>query len=197
MTLYKVCIDIYSSVFYFSLGHCRIRQRYQQIKEVSPLLVLSMCDSHSQLTDLKYDQKLVYSLHYLSSVLALVLLRRFTYWLLSIAARSRIGVANMARQRVLAVASATGVVCSSVSETSSIISPTHTSHSILNHSTPISYTALQTRPASASGTHQQIHDGNRQLNTLSQYHQIVDMFYFVNNVIFAGCSVFTCNPVFV
>uniref|UniRef100_A0AAQ6ICV3 Protein NPAT C-terminal domain-containing protein n=1 Tax=Anabas testudineus TaxID=64144 RepID=A0AAQ6ICV3_ANATE len=78
--------------------------------------------------------------------------------------RSRIGVANMARQRVLAVASTAGVICSSVSETSSIISPAHTSHSIINHSTPISYTALQTRPASGSGTPQQIHDGNRQLN---------------------------------
>lgn len=89
----------------------------------------------------------------------------------------------MARQRVLSVASATGVVCSSVSETGSIISPTHTPHSILNHSTPISFTALQTRPATGSDTDQQIHDGNRQLNTLSQYYQIVDMFYFINNVI--------------
>ncbi|XP_029302714.1 LOW QUALITY PROTEIN: protein NPAT [Cottoperca gobio] len=79
--------------------------------------------------------------------------------------RSRIGVANMARQRVLTVASAGSVVCSSVSETSSIISPGHISHSMLGHSTPVSYTATQTRPATGSGTYQQIHDVSRLLNT--------------------------------
>ncbi|XP_029027123.1 protein NPAT [Betta splendens] len=79
--------------------------------------------------------------------------------------RSRVGVANMARQRVLAVASAAGVVCSSVSETASIISPTHTSTSTFSHSTPVNYTALHTRPAIGSGTQQQIHDGNRLLST--------------------------------
>lgn len=132
-------------------------------------------------------------------MLAPVLHRPFIYWPLSVAARSRIGVANMARQRVLAVASAAGVICSSVSETSSIISPTHTANSTLSHSTPVSYTALHTRPAPGSDTHQQIHDGNRLLNTPSQYHSIVDMFYFVNNVVlgFAGCSVFTINLVIV
>ncbi|XP_045929354.1 protein NPAT isoform X2 [Micropterus dolomieu] len=60
--------------------------------------------------------------------------------------RSRIGLANMARQRVLTVASAGGVVCSSVSETSSILSPAHTSHSMLGHSTPMSYTAPHSQP---------------------------------------------------
>ncbi|XP_034404075.1 protein NPAT isoform X2 [Cyclopterus lumpus] len=79
--------------------------------------------------------------------------------------RSRIGVANMARQRVLTVASAGAVVCSSVSETSSIISPADISHNMLGHSTPLSYTVAQTRPATGSGTHQQIHDGSRLLNT--------------------------------
>ncbi|XP_068441590.1 protein NPAT isoform X2 [Clinocottus analis] len=79
--------------------------------------------------------------------------------------RSRIGVANMARQRVLTVASAGAVICSSVSETSSIISPAQISHSMLGHSTPVSYTAAQTRPATGSGTHPQIHDGSRLLNT--------------------------------
>lgn len=79
--------------------------------------------------------------------------------------RSRIGVANMARQRVLTVASADAVVCSSVSETSSIISPADISHGMLGHSTPVSYTAAQTRPATGSGTHQQIHDVSRLLNT--------------------------------
>ncbi|XP_029372824.1 protein NPAT isoform X2 [Echeneis naucrates] len=77
--------------------------------------------------------------------------------------RSRIGVANMARQRVLTVATTSAVVCS---ETSSIISPVHTSHSMLGHSTPVSFTALNARVAPGSGSmHQQIHDGNRLLNT--------------------------------
>ncbi|XP_026153752.1 protein NPAT [Mastacembelus armatus] len=79
--------------------------------------------------------------------------------------RSRIGVANMARQRVLTVASGGGMVCSSVSETSSVISSAHTSSSILGTSTPVSYTALPLRPVPGSGTHQQLHDGNRLLNT--------------------------------
>ncbi|XP_068564559.1 protein NPAT isoform X3 [Cebidichthys violaceus] len=79
--------------------------------------------------------------------------------------RSRVGVANMARQRVLTVASAAGVVCSSVSETSSIVSPANISHSMLGHSTPVSYTAAHTRPATGSGAQQQIHNGSRLLNT--------------------------------
>ncbi|XP_049916116.1 protein NPAT isoform X1 [Epinephelus moara] len=79
--------------------------------------------------------------------------------------RSRIGVANMARQRVLTVSSAGGVVCSSVSETSSIISPALSSHSMLSHSTPVSYTATQTRLATGSGSQQQIGDVSRILNT--------------------------------
>nr|XP_046246230.1 protein NPAT isoform X2 [Scatophagus argus] len=72
--------------------------------------------------------------------------------------RSRVGVANMARQRVLTVASASAVICSTVSETSSIISPAHTSHSMLSHSTPVSYTAPHTRPTVGGGTNQQIQD---------------------------------------
>ncbi|KAM6931748.1 protein NPAT isoform 2-T2 [Lycodopsis pacificus] len=88
--------------------------------------------------------------------------------------RSRIGLANMARQRALTVASAAGVVCSSVSETSSIVSPANISHSMLGHSTPVSYTAAHDRPATGSGAHQQIHDGSRLLNTPSQYHKIGD-----------------------
>ncbi|XP_037534431.1 protein NPAT-like [Nematolebias whitei] len=80
--------------------------------------------------------------------------------------RSRIGVANVARQRVLAVASAGGVVCSSVSETSSIISPAHTSHSMLGHSTPVSYTGLQTRVVPASrGPPVQVIVSERRLNS--------------------------------
>ncbi|XP_030601284.1 protein NPAT-like [Archocentrus centrarchus] len=79
--------------------------------------------------------------------------------------RSRIGLANLARQRVLTVASAGGVVCSSVSETSSIISPAHTSHSMLGHSTPVCYSGPNTRPASGSGTNQHINDSSRLINT--------------------------------
>ncbi|XP_019950771.2 protein NPAT isoform X1 [Paralichthys olivaceus] len=79
--------------------------------------------------------------------------------------RSRIGLANMARQRVLTVASAGSMVCSTVSETSSIISPAHTSHSMFSHSTPVSYSAPHIRQALGSGAPQQIHDGSRLLNT--------------------------------
>ncbi|XP_043974574.1 protein NPAT isoform X1 [Gambusia affinis] len=79
--------------------------------------------------------------------------------------RSRVGVANMARQRVLTVASPSGVVCSSVSESSSFISPAHTTHSMLGHSTPVSFTDPQIRPTASSGAQQPVHDGSRLLNT--------------------------------
>ncbi|XP_073347876.1 protein NPAT isoform X2 [Pagrus major] len=72
--------------------------------------------------------------------------------------RSRIGVANLTRQRVLTVASSGALVCSSLSETSSIVSPANTSHSMLGHSTPVSYAVPQARPATGSGTPQQIQD---------------------------------------
>ncbi|XP_060929066.1 protein NPAT [Limanda limanda] len=71
--------------------------------------------------------------------------------------RSRVGLANMARQRVLTVASAGA-------ETSSIISPAQTSHSMFSHSTPVSYSAPHIRQAPGSGTPQQIHDGGRLLS---------------------------------
>ncbi|XP_072248834.1 protein NPAT [Leuresthes tenuis] len=79
--------------------------------------------------------------------------------------RSRIGMANMARQRVLTMASGGGVVCTTVSETSSIIGPAHTSHSMLSHSTPVSFTGPHTRVAPGSSTSQQIHEGSRLLST--------------------------------
>ncbi|XP_037326843.2 protein NPAT isoform X2 [Pungitius pungitius] len=80
--------------------------------------------------------------------------------------RSRHGAANTARQRALAGASAGGEVCSSVSEASSVINPANISHSMLGHSTPVSYTSVHSRPAApGSGTHQQILDGSRLLNT--------------------------------
>lgn len=92
----------------------------------------------------------------------------FTYQPLCVAARSRVGLANMARQQVLAVASAGAVVCSSVSETSTIINPAHTSHSMLAHSTPVCYSGPNSRPASGSGTIQHIHDSSRLMTTPSQ-----------------------------
>ncbi|KAM6933161.1 protein NPAT [Xenentodon cancila] len=79
--------------------------------------------------------------------------------------RSRIGMANMARQRVLAVASAGGVVCSSVSETNTFVSPAYTSHCMLGHSTPVSFTGPHTRTAASSGPQQEINSCGRLLNT--------------------------------
>ncbi|XP_036006166.1 protein NPAT isoform X2 [Fundulus heteroclitus] len=80
--------------------------------------------------------------------------------------RSRVGLANMARQRVLTVASSSGVVCSSVSESSSIISPAHPSYSMLGHSTPVSYVGPQSRAAPGGvAALQPLHDGSRSLST--------------------------------
>uniref|UniRef100_A0A3B4FVC8 Uncharacterized protein n=1 Tax=Pundamilia nyererei TaxID=303518 RepID=A0A3B4FVC8_9CICH len=64
--------------------------------------------------------------------------------------RSRVGLANMARQQVL---------------TSTIISPAHTSHSMLAHSTPVCYSGPNSRPAFGSGTIQHIHDSSRLMTT--------------------------------
>lgn len=100
---------------------------------------------------------------------------------LSIAARSRIGVANLTRQRVLTVASSGALVCSSLSETSSIVSPANTSHSMLGHSTPVSYAAPHARPAIGSGTPQQIQDVR--INTPSQYHLTCSSLYYLKSVI--------------
>lgn len=73
-------------------------------------------------------------------------------------------MANMARQRSLTVASASTVVCSSITETSAIVSPAHT---VLSHSTPVSYPTH--RAAAGGGTQQQIPDVR--LNTPSEYQQ--------------------------
>lgn len=83
------------------------------------------------------------------------------------AARSRIGVANMARQRVLTVASPSTIVCSSVSETSSIISPMNTSQGVLSHSTPLRSAAPPMRMAITPAAHQQTQDVR--LNVPSEY----------------------------
>uniref|UniRef100_A0A8C6WI21 Nuclear protein, ataxia-telangiectasia locus n=1 Tax=Neogobius melanostomus TaxID=47308 RepID=A0A8C6WI21_9GOBI len=63
--------------------------------------------------------------------------------------RSRVGLANVARQRALA-SSPSGVVCATVSETISIVSPAQTSHCVLTHSTPVSFSVPRTlTPSSA------------------------------------------------
>ncbi|CAG6005651.1 unnamed protein product [Menidia menidia] len=79
--------------------------------------------------------------------------------------RSRIGLANMARQRALTMSSDGGVVCTTLSETSSVISPAYTSHSMLGHSTPVCFTGSHTRAAPSSGTQLQIQEGSRLLST--------------------------------
>lgn len=78
--------------------------------------------------------------------------------------RSRVGVANIKRQRALTQTPTGGVVCSSALETGSFFSPVHTSHSMLGHSTATSYTTSQSRPASASSTQVQIQEGGRVVN---------------------------------
>ncbi|XP_028321321.1 protein NPAT [Gouania willdenowi] len=60
--------------------------------------------------------------------------------------RSRIGVASMARPRALTM----GI--SGVTDTTSVDSPAHTSHSTLSHSTPVCFTSLHTRTAPGSST---------------------------------------------
>uniref|UniRef100_A0A3Q3F7G4 Nuclear protein, ataxia-telangiectasia locus n=1 Tax=Labrus bergylta TaxID=56723 RepID=A0A3Q3F7G4_9LABR len=68
------------------------------------------------------------------------------------------------------VTSASAVVCSAVSESSSIVSPSHISHSMLGHSTPVSYSATYVRPTTGSDSHQQIQDDvSRLVATTSQY----------------------------
>uniref|UniRef100_A0A3P9IGX9 Uncharacterized protein n=1 Tax=Oryzias latipes TaxID=8090 RepID=A0A3P9IGX9_ORYLA len=80
--------------------------------------------------------------------------------------RSRIGVANMARQRALTAGSVGGMICSSASEASSIISPVHTPHSMLGHSTPVCITGPHVRQVPNGVTQQhQVPDINRILNT--------------------------------
>ncbi|XP_029964937.1 protein NPAT [Salarias fasciatus] len=62
--------------------------------------------------------------------------------------RSRVEMANMARQRTLTLMPAGGaVVCSSVPETGVILSPALTTHSALGHSTPVSSADPHIRPA--------------------------------------------------
>ncbi|XP_077422797.1 protein NPAT [Vanacampus margaritifer] len=77
-------------------------------------------------------------------------------------ARSRVGLANLARQQVLTVTSASSLVCSS--ETSIISSPALSSQSVLSLSTPVSYSSPQIRAPPGNATPQQFHDISQSLS---------------------------------
>lgn len=140
-----------------SPGPCRTLQLYLHVREASLFFYVNVLFVH--FFYLRIENHNVFITPLLHSA--------FVFTRLSFAARSRIGVANMARQRVLTVASPGTIVCSSVSESSSIISPMHTSHGILSHSTPLSSSAPLTQAAVTPATQQQIPDVR--LNTPSQY----------------------------
>ncbi|XP_061775289.1 protein NPAT isoform X2 [Nerophis ophidion] len=80
-------------------------------------------------------------------------------------ARSRVGLANLARQRVLSMTSGSSLVCSSISETTLISSPALSSQNMPGHSTPLSYSAPQIQATPGSATPHQFHDGSRSLDT--------------------------------
>uniref|UniRef100_A0A3P9KS28 Uncharacterized protein n=1 Tax=Oryzias latipes TaxID=8090 RepID=A0A3P9KS28_ORYLA len=68
--------------------------------------------------------------------------------------------------RALTAGSVGGIICSSASEASSIISPVHTPHSMLGHSTPVCITGPHVRQVPNGVTQQhQVPDINRILNT--------------------------------
>ncbi|CAN9511501.1 unnamed protein product [Ophioblennius macclurei] len=64
--------------------------------------------------------------------------------------RSRVEMANMARQRTLTLMPPGAAVCASVPETGVIISSAHPSHGALSHSTPVSSSDPLIRPALGS-----------------------------------------------
>ncbi|XP_077397722.1 protein NPAT [Festucalex cinctus] len=76
--------------------------------------------------------------------------------------RTRVGMANLARQQVLTVTSASSLVCSS--ETSIISSPALSSQSVLSPSTSVSYSSPQIRAPAANAAPQQFHDISRTLS---------------------------------
>lgn len=77
--------------------------------------------------------------------------------------RTRVGMANVARQKAL-TDSSTSVMCTTVSETLSIVSPAQTSHCVLTHSTPVSFSGAH-RLTPVAAPHLQNHEGSRLLNT--------------------------------
>lgn len=78
--------------------------------------------------------------------------------------RARVGLANMARQRALAVSPDSAVVCATVSETISVSSPAQTSHSMLTHSTPVSYSSPHARLTPSTAPYLQSLECSRLLN---------------------------------
>ncbi|XP_061683932.1 protein NPAT [Syngnathoides biaculeatus] len=81
-------------------------------------------------------------------------------------ARSRVGLANLAGQRLLTGTSASSLVCSS--ETTLIGSPALSSQSMLGHSTPVTYSAPQIRAPPGNATAQQFHDSPIQVIVAEQ-----------------------------
>ncbi|KAM9812755.1 protein NPAT isoform X2 [Syngnathus typhle] len=77
-------------------------------------------------------------------------------------ARSRIGLANLAKQRGLTMTSTSSLVCSS--EASLISSPALSTQSTLSHSIPVSYSSPQIRAPPGTATAQQFHDISQSLN---------------------------------
>lgn len=92
---------------------------------------------------------------------------------LTLAVRARVGLANMARQRALAVSPDSAVVCATVSETISVSSPAQTSHSMLTHSTPVSYSSPHARLTPSTAPYLQSLECSRLLNAPSQYLNIL------------------------
>ncbi|KAM3875335.1 protein NPAT [Diretmus argenteus] len=86
--------------------------------------------------------------------------------------RSRVGVRDLRRQRASTLSTAGSFVCAPAPKTSPIINPVHPTHSVLGHSTPGSYTTLQTRPASVSDTHFQIQEGDSPVQMLVPEHRL-------------------------
>lgn len=78
--------------------------------------------------------------------------------------RTRVGMANVARQKALTNSPTSSVMCTTVSETLSIVSPAQTSHCVLTHSTPVSFSGAH-RLTAVTAPQLQNHDGSRLLNT--------------------------------
>uniref|UniRef100_A0A3B3BEU8 Uncharacterized protein n=1 Tax=Oryzias melastigma TaxID=30732 RepID=A0A3B3BEU8_ORYME len=71
-----------------------------------------------------------------------------------------------ASQRTLTAGSVSGIICSSAAETSSMVSPAHTSHTMLGHSTPVCITGPHVRQVPNGVTQQhQVPDISRIMNT--------------------------------
>lgn len=106
----------------------------------------------------------------------------------SIIARSRAGLANLARQQVLTVTSASSLVCSS--ETSLISSQALSSQSMLSHPTPGSHNSPQIRAPPGTAASQQFHDISRSLSIQSKFLiAVLYMFHIFYCLEKKGCNV--------